>query len=101
MGGIVLRQQERDLQRIVDAIIQLNRGRNNAVGVVTLRPNETTTVVRAVNCSLDSQPMISPRNAAAAAEITDTYVSAVDQGSFTITHPSNGDTRVWGWHTPG
>ena len=99
MGGIVLQPSERDPQRIVDSIRQLNQGRNNATGKVTLRLNQTTTVVAAVNCSKDSQVFIDPRNADAASERLSTYVADGDigQGTFTITHPSNSDTRVWGW----
>lgn len=101
MSAIVLDENETDLRRIVQSIIQLTQGRNNAVGEVTLALNQTTTVVSAINCGIDSKPQLTPLNSAAASEANSTFVSAVDQGSFTITHPSNGTTRIWGWHTPG
>lgn len=109
MGGIILSPAERDLQRIVDAIREANQGRDNATGSVTLRLSQTTTVVTkatagsqaAVNVGKDSQIFLTPRDANAAGELASIYISAVGQGTFTITHPSNTDTRTFGWRATG
>src|SRR3569833_1091598 len=97
MSGINLSTEEKSVPRIVAAIIQLMQGRSNAVGEVTLRANQTTTVVTkavsqaAVNVSMDSEVFLSPRTANAAAVFKDCWISATGQGTFTITHPSNAD----------
>lgn len=88
--AIQLQPAERDIVRIVQAIIQLVEGRNNATGVVTLTPGATSTVVNHPNCSVDSAPSLrSPMTANAAAAIPTTYISSVSQGSFTIAHANN------------
>jgi hypothetical protein len=101
--AIQLSEREINITRIVQAIIQLVQGRNNATGKFSPRLEETTTVVMAVNCSIDSEVFIRPinSNARAEAEATSTYVSSIDQGSFTVTHPSNGDDRQWGYLATG
>lgn len=87
--AIQLQPLERNIQRLVDAIIQLVQGRHNATGEVTLTPLATTTVVQHVNCSVDSIPLLSPRTASAAAAIPTAYISSVLNGQFTITHASS------------
>lgn len=93
--AIQLAPEESNIWRIVQAIIQLTQGRSNAVGEVTLRANQATTVVTksvhraAVNVSADSEVFLTPRTANAAAAVPTTYISAVGQGTFTITHANN------------
>ncbi len=89
--AIQLRPEERDPQRIVDAIIQLVQGRMNAVGEVTLAAGAALTVVSWVNCSIDSRIFLMPKTANAAAALATTYIPDVDivQGSFTIRHVNN------------
>lgn len=87
--AISLSPLEKDVRRIVDAVIQLVTGRQNSVGDVTLRANQTTTVVSFPNCSKDCRVFLSPRTANAAAAIPTTYISSIEQGGFTITHASN------------
>lgn len=87
--AIQLQPGERDIRRIVDAIIQIVTGRQNSVGDVTLRASQTTTTVSFQNCSKDCRVFLSPKTANAAAAIPTTYISAINQGSFTITHASN------------
>lgn len=91
--AIQLQPQEKDITRIVQAIIQLVEGRHNAGSnadrAFSLRPGFTTTVVSHPNCSVDSVVLLSPMTANAAAAIPTTYVSLVSQGAFTLTHLNN------------
>lgn len=82
---------ETDLKRIILAIQQLAAGRSNAVGTVTLATGAATTIVPDRNCTLGSTPLLSPVTANAAAEVGNgtMYVSAVANGSFTITHANS------------
>ncbi len=88
--ALVLLPLEQDIFRIVQSIRQLIQGRSDAVvHDVTLTPSATTTVVEAINCSKDSEVFLSPRTASAAAAIPTTWVSAVNNGSFELTHSSD------------
>lgn len=93
--AIQLAPEETNIWRIVQTIIQLVQGRSNAVGSVTLRAGHTTTVVTkavdraAVNVSTTSQVFLSPRTANAAAALATTYVSAIGQSTFTLTHAND------------
>jgi hypothetical protein len=85
---------ETDLKRIVLAIQQLAAGRSNAVGTVTLATASATTVVADKNCAAGSTPLLSPTTANAAAEAGNgtMYISAVTNGSFTITHANSANS---------
>ena len=95
--AIVLAPQETSIWRIVEAIRQLIQGRSNAVGEVTLEAGQTTTVVdsgvspAAVNVSEASEIFLSPKTATAAAAVPTTFVSAIGQATFTLTHLSTAD----------
>ena len=82
---------ETDLKKIVLAIQQLAAGRSNAVGTVTLALGTSTTVVTDKNCAAGSTPLLTPASLNAAAEIGNgtVYVSAVVNGSFTISHANS------------
>ncbi len=82
---------EIDLKKIVLSIQQLAAGRSNAVGTVTLALSAATTVVTDKNCAAGSVILFMPTTANAAAEIGNgtMYVSAVANGSFTITHANS------------
>lgn len=86
---------ETDLKKIVLAIQQLAAGRSNAVGTVTLATASATTVVTDKNCAIGSTPLFTPTTANAAIEFGNgtMYVSAVTNGSFTITHANAGTTE--------
>lgn len=102
--AIVLQPEEKNLWRVVQAIIQLTQGRSNSTGVVTLAAGVTVTVVSAVNCSKGSRVFLTPETANAAAALATTYIKATDilQGSFTITHANTGTTdRTFGWDARG
>jgi hypothetical protein len=85
---------ETDLKKIVLALQQLAAGRSNAIGTVTLATGVATTVVTDKNCSAGSTPLLTPVTANAAAEVGNgtIYVSAVANGSFTVTHASSATT---------
>ncbi len=85
---------ETDLKKIVLAIQQLAAGRSNATGTVTLTAGSATTVVADNNCAAGSTPLLTPLTASAAAEVGNgtLYVSAVANGSFTITHANAATT---------
>jgi len=82
---------ESEPYRIVNAIRQLAAGRSNAAGSVTLAANAPSTAVAAPNCAAASQVFLFPKTAHAAAELAagGCYVSAVANGSFTVTHANN------------
>src|ERR1700760_1299363 len=82
---------ETDLKKIVLALQQLAAGRSNAVGSATLATGASTTIVPAPNCAIGSTPILTPATAAAATELGNgtMYVSAVANGSFTITHANS------------
>lgn len=83
---------ETDLKKIVLAVQQLAAGRSNAVGTVTLATGTAMTVVADMNCAVGSTPLLTPTTANAAVEAGSgtMYISAVANGSFTITHASSG-----------
>jgi hypothetical protein len=85
---------ETDLKKIVLALQQLAAGRSNAVGTVTLATGVATTVVTDKNCAAGSTPLLTPATANAATEVGNgtIYVSAVANGSFTLTHASSATT---------
>jgi hypothetical protein len=82
---------ETDLKKIILALQQLAAGRSNAVGSVTLATGTSTTVVADKNCSAGSTPILTAGSASAAVELGNgtIYVSAVANGSFTLTHASS------------
>ena len=86
-----LSPQEKDIWQVVQAVRQLVEGRNNASGQVTLTANAASTVVSHPNCSVGSSPTLTPATAHAAAEMGNgtIYVSAISNGSFTLTHANN------------
>ena len=96
--AIQLRPEERDIWKIVQAIIQLVEGRHNAGGVVQLAAGPATqTTVSHPNCSKDSFPSLTPANVGAAAEYGagTCYVdeALTDQGSFVIKHSASATVR--------
>jgi hypothetical protein len=95
---------EKNVATIVQTIIQLVQGRSNANGRVTLTPSAGSTVVPAVNCAVGATPILTPLTADAAAEIGNgtLYVSAVSNGSFTISHANNAQAdRNFAWAAYG
>lgn len=100
--AIDLQPKESQIWRIVQALIQVIRGRHNSSGRVILAANTTTTVVVAPNCSHLSEPQLSPRTASAATALATTWISTVADGSFTITHLNSVVAdRTFGWIATG
>lgn len=98
MAGSVPSLSERDPFRFAQALNELFQGRSNASGECTLAANATTTTVTASNCGDQSQVILFPKTANAAAALATTYVSAVNNGSFVITHANNAQTdKVFGY----
>lgn len=71
------------------ALSGLANGRSNAIGSVTLTASATTTVVTDSNVSADSVIALMPTTATAVSADTLVYVSAVTDGTFTLTHDNN------------
>ena len=92
MAGNLPGLQETNPSRIIQAIRDLFHGRSNAVGVVTLTANDTTTSVTAANCGADSKVFLFPTTANASDDFPSCWISAVAGGSFEITHPNDADT---------
>jgi hypothetical protein len=91
MSGNVPIPTEQDPYKIVRAVRELFEGRSNAVGSFTVTVNATGTTVTAANCGVGSTVLLTPTSAQAAAEVGNgtIYVSAVANGSFTVTHANN------------
>lgn len=92
--------RETRLERIVGQVRALAEGRSLAAGTVTLTENAATTVVSNSIISADCFPVLFPAHANAATEIGNgtMYVSAVTNGSFTITHNNSATAnRTFNW----
>lgn len=89
MTATPLRREERDPNRINEAIQQLQQGRSNAHGSFSLTSDNvaTSTVVTAITCADASHVNLTPTNANAANMIrtADVYVVAGNK-SFTVYH---------------
>jgi hypothetical protein len=104
MSGTYLVPGERNTARIVQSIRDLYAGRNNCFGQFTMAvAPATTTVVSSPNSSADSIPLLTPLNAAAAAEFGagSWYISARGPGTFTVTHSASAGSRTFGFVTLG
>lgn len=88
--AIQLQPGERDLQRIVDAIMQLVQGRQNSIGDVTLTVGATFTVVAFPNCSKDCRVFLQAQTAAAIAAQATVAPADIAQKIFTIRHNAAG-----------
>lgn len=100
MSAYVVQRDEKDLKKFAQALQQLAQGRSNAVGTFTLTASAATTTVTAPNCGAGSVVLLSPTTAHASAEVGagTIYISAVANGSFTITHANNAQVdRTFGF----
>ena len=88
---------ETDLKKIILALQQLAAGRSNAVGSITLATGASSTVVADKNCSATSTPILTAATVGAATELGNgtIYVSAVANGSFTLSHASSTVPRTF------
>lgn len=95
-----LHVDEKDPRNIVSVVNQLAQGRSNATGSFSLTASDTTTTVTAPTCGAGSVVTLQPKTANAAAELGagTIYVSAVANGSFTVTHANDVTTdRTFGY----
>jgi hypothetical protein len=67
-------------------INEMLKGRANNVGEVTLTENTTSTTISDIRIRLTMTAVLIPRTANAAAAMTNVYISAVADGSITLTH---------------
>lgn len=67
-------------------INEMLKGRANNVGEVTLDANVTTTTIADIRIKQTMTAVLIPRTANAAAAMTNVYISAVADGSITLTH---------------
>ena len=67
-------------------INEMLKGRANNVGEVTLDANVTTTTLSDIRIKQTMTAVLIPRTANAAAAMTNVYISAVADGSITLTH---------------
>lgn len=82
------------ITRVQQTINEMLKGRGNQTGTVTLTANAATTTLTDNLLTADSVVVFMPTTANAAAEIGagGMYVSARNNGSFTITHANNAQT---------
>jgi hypothetical protein len=96
--------KEKNSDVVNQAVRELQNGRDNASGVVTLATGASTTTVKAVNCSPTSSVLMFPATAHAAAEVTTTYVlqANIGKAQFIISHANNAVAdRTWYWRVCG
>jgi hypothetical protein len=104
MSGKIPHRSETRPAVIVQAVIDLFRGRSSAMGDFTLEANAATTTVAAPNCGPESRPLLLPRTSNAAAAVTSTYIPAatVTEGQFIVHHANNAQTdRTFGYALVG
>jgi hypothetical protein len=89
VAALSLKEKNQDV--INQAIAQLQQGRDNASGTVTLTANSGSTTVAAPTCSPSSSVFLQELTAdAAAARFTAPYVLPVAQkGQFVLNHANN------------
>lgn len=72
--------------QISATINEMLKGRGNNVGEITLTANVTTTTIEDIRIKQTMTAVLIPRTANAAAAMTNVYISAVADGSITLTH---------------
>lgn len=82
----------RDPRRVKEVIDQLVRQFDNT-GSFTLTANASSTIVKNQKVSGISRIILEPRDANAAAARGTTFISAIADGQFTITHASAATVR--------
>ena len=90
-SGLYINPTEKDPIKQNTIMRQLIEGRSNAVGIITLVGNGSTTsvTVKAINCSPSSAVFLFPATADAATEMTSLNVSSVAKGSFTVVYQAS------------
>lgn len=83
-----LSPQTATLLQIATTVNEQLKGRANNVGEVTLDASVTTTTISDIRIKQTMTAVLIPRTANAAAAMTNVYISAVADGSITLTHSS-------------
>lgn len=80
--------------KFVDSINNMIKGRTENVSQVTLTANAASTTVNNSNISENSEILLSPKTANAAAALATTYIpeATILNGSFVIQHANNAQT---------
>jgi hypothetical protein len=100
--ALSLKEQKSDV--VNQSIRELQQGRDNACGTITLTASVTTTVVKSATCAPTSAVFLQATTADAGTEVGNgtIYVSAVTYGQFTITHANNAQVdRTFFWTVRG
>lgn len=84
--------QETNLAKFALGIQAALNGRSNATGTCTLAAGATSTVVSAPNCAPQCAVFLFAKTANGAAALATTFISAVGNKQFTITHANNAQT---------
>lgn len=84
--AIQLLPTEKDIWRIVQAVVQLVEGRQNSVGDLTLAVGQTSTTVDFPNCSKDCRVFLQPQNSVARGVPVSVDISDTLQASFIVRH---------------
>jgi hypothetical protein len=74
--------------QIATTVNEVLKGRGNNVGEITLTASSTTTTISDIRIKQTMTAVLIPRTANAAAAMTNVYISAVADGSITLTHTS-------------
>lgn len=82
----VLNPEQASTSQIATTTNELLKGRANNVGEITLTPSVTTTTIEDTRIKQTMTAVLIPRTANAAAAMTNVYISAVADGSITLTH---------------
>ena len=82
------------VRRMIVSINRIIEGRTENHKHFTLDLNAASTTVSHDYVSEANCVVLQATNAAAASEVASTYVSAVNNGSFVVTHPNNATTRT-------
>lgn len=94
MKSFQLSRNEKDLTKFTDSINNAIKGRVENFGQVTLTANASSTTVTNAQISENSEIMLSPKTANAAAALATTYIpeATILNGSFVIQHANNAQT---------
>ena len=84
----VLSPQSATTLQVATTLNEMLKGRANNVGSVTLTPSVTTTTIVDIRVKQTMTAVLIPRTANAAAAMANVYISAVADGSITLTHAS-------------
>jgi hypothetical protein len=78
--------------QVASTVNEMLKGRANNVGSVTLMQSSTTTTISDIRIKQTMTAVLIPRTANAAAALANVYISAVADGSITLTHSNTAST---------